>query len=78
MPSAFKHTLAGLPGDRRGSAAPLIAVMALVLVGAMGLAVDTARGYLIKSKLSSAIDAAALAGGRDIEAPGVEAKIRRY
>lgn len=78
MTKLFRETLQALRSDTHGAAAPLIGLMALVLVGAMGMSVDTARGYLIKSKLSSAIDAAALAGGRDIESAGIEDKIRRY
>jgi len=35
-----------------------------VFVGVAGLAVDAARGYLLKSRLSAAVDAAALAGGK--------------
>jgi hypothetical protein len=78
MRNDLRETVVRLLADRRASAAPLVGLMAFVLLGATGLAVDTARGYLIKSKLSSAIDAAALAGGRDIEGDGVEARIRRY
>jgi Flp pilus assembly protein TadG len=42
----------------------LIAAAAIPLVAFTGLAVDTARGYLIKTRLSYALDSAALAGGR--------------
>jgi Flp pilus assembly protein TadG len=43
-------------GDRRPDVIPLFA--------AIGLAIDAGRGYMLRSKLSYAIDAAGLAGGR--------------
>jgi Flp pilus assembly protein TadG len=50
--------------DKRGSLATFVAAAALPLVAFTGLAVDTARGYLVKTRLSYALDSAALAGGR--------------
>ena len=50
--------------DRRGSLASFLAAMIVPLVAFSGLAVDTARGYLMKSRLSYALDSAALAAGR--------------
>jgi Flp pilus assembly protein TadG len=58
------RVLAALGADRRGGAAVLLAVAAVPLVAAIGLSVDGARGWLVKARLSQAIDAAALAGGR--------------
>lgn len=43
----------------------MITALAVIPVfAALGLAIDGARGYMLKSKLSHAIDAAGLAGGR--------------
>ena len=53
-----------------GSAAPLLAFAMAALVGAAGLAFDGGRGYLMKARLSQAVDAAALAGGRSIRIGG--------
>lgn len=52
-----------LTSDRRGSVALIFALALLPLCMAVGLAVDTARAYAVKSKLSQALDAAALAVG---------------
>lgn len=50
--------------DRRGAVAMMFGLAILVLVGAIGVAVDSARGYTAKSKLQGAVDAAALAGAK--------------
>jgi Flp pilus assembly protein TadG len=47
-----------------GAIAIYFGLSAIVFVGVAGLAVDAARGYLVKARLSEAIDAAALAGGK--------------
>jgi Flp pilus assembly protein TadG len=53
--------------NERGSVAIYFGLSAIVFVGVAGLAVDAARGYLIKARLSEAIDAAALAGGKALQ-----------
>ncbi|MEX0922646.1 MAG: pilus assembly protein TadG-related protein [Rhodovibrionaceae bacterium] len=58
-----RHTQ-GFFGGNRGAVAVLVAALIIPLVGVTGLAVDTGRGYLLKARLSQALDAAALAGGR--------------
>jgi Flp pilus assembly protein TadG len=55
-----------------------IAVASVPMVGFLGLAVDTTRGYLVKAQLSTALDAAALAGGRVIFSPTRDADIQMY
>lgn len=50
--------------DERGALAAIMGLAIIPLFAAIGLAVDGGRGYLLKSKLSYAIDAAGLAGGR--------------
>ncbi len=59
-----RNVFSNLVRDRRGSLATFVAAAALPLVAFTGLAVDTARGYLVKTRLNYALDAAALAGGR--------------
>ncbi|MEQ8193523.1 MAG: VWA domain-containing protein [Rhodospirillales bacterium] len=44
--------------------AVFLAIAAVPLIGFIGISTDTARAWVVKSRLSSAIDAAALAGGR--------------
>lgn len=48
----------------KGFALLLFASMAIPLVGLIGLAIDTGVLYVIKSKLSAAVDAGSLAGAR--------------
>jgi len=50
--------------DRSGAVAILVAGGIVAFVAFLGLATDAARGYMVKEKLSEALDAAALAGGR--------------
>src|SRR5262245_41017929 len=47
-----------------GSMNVLYAVALIPMIGALGLATDTARGYLLKARLSQSIDQAVLAGGK--------------
>ncbi|WP_181905315.1 vWA domain-containing protein [Aestuariispira insulae] len=42
----------------------MVALSIIPLVTIVGISVDVARGYMVKSRLSAALDAAALAGGR--------------
>lgn len=53
-----------LVSDRRGGVAVFMGIALIPMLGLMGIATDTARSYIIKSRLSSAVDAAALAGGQ--------------
>jgi len=64
--------------DRRGAVAVAAAVLIVPLVAFVGLATDAARGFMTKGRLSQAVDAAALAGGRDLDSPDVNADIQRY
>ena len=50
--------------DKRGTIAVFLAFAIIPLIGFMGIGTDAARAYLVKSRLSSALDAAGLAGGR--------------
>ena len=66
---------------QEGSAAPLLAFAMVTLVAAAGLAFDGGRGYMMKAKLSQAVDAAALAGGRSVQIGGEsdhKAQILKY
>ena len=44
-----------------GTAAVAFGLMLPVIVGAVGMSLDLGRGYLVKSRLQHALDAAALA-----------------
>lgn len=57
---------------------PLVAGGIISLVASLGLATDAARGYMVKARLSQALDAAALAGGRAMFSPNRDADIAMY
>jgi Flp pilus assembly protein TadG len=54
---------------RRGNIALITGLLAVPLVGMAGIAVDGARAWLLRSRLHTALDAAALAGARNINLP---------
>ena len=64
--------------DLRGGLAPFFALSIIPMVGFIGLATDTARGYIVKSRLSYALDAAGLAGGRVMFSPTRDADIQMF
>lgn len=51
-------------GDQRGSVAIWVGLSLTVFIGCAGMAVDAARGYMVKARLSQALDASALAGAK--------------
>ncbi|WP_431267963.1 pilus assembly protein TadG-related protein [Dankookia sp. P2] len=57
---------------RRGNIAMLVALLAVPLVGMVGIATDGARAWLLRSRLHTALDAAALAGARNIALPAAQ------
>lgn len=76
--TAAARLLCSLTRDQRGGTAVFVAAAIVPLVGFMGLAVDTTRGYVVKSRLGSALDAAALAGGRVYASNRRDDDIRMY
>jgi len=64
--------------DDRGTLAAIVGLAIIPLFAAIGLAVDGARGYMLKSKLSYAIDAAGLAGGRAFDTDSREEDIMMF
>lgn len=64
--------------DERGATAIFMAAGVAAFVGIAGLGVDAARGYLVQSRLSSALDAAGLAGARIMFSPSRDAEIQKY
>ncbi len=63
---------------RRGGIQVLLGLAIIPLVAMIGLAVDTSRGYLVKARLSQAVDAAALAGGRAFREDYRDEDVNRY
>lgn len=68
----------GLSREQRGAIIVFVAVSIIPLIGFIGIGTDTARSYLTKSRLSSALDAAALAGGRNFFSPSRDDDIRMF
>ena len=58
---------------RRGSVAIITALIAIPLIAMMGLAIDLARIWLVKSRLQMSLDAAVLVAARDIGTGGTSA-----
>ena len=74
----LRGQIGAFAGNRRGAVAAFIAAAIIPLVGALGLATDTARGYMVRAKLGEALDAAALAGGKNIFSANRDADINMY
>ncbi|MAN79195.1 MAG: hypothetical protein CMM77_06650 [Rhodospirillaceae bacterium] len=70
--------LTRLGACRRGGVAVFLALAIIPIVGFVGIGTDVARAYLVKSRLSSALDAAALAGGRSFFLPTRDADIDMF
>jgi Flp pilus assembly protein TadG len=62
--AAFRSFFGPVLGDRSGVAAVFLAVALVPLIGAVGLAIDSSRGYLLKTRMGKALDTAGLAAGR--------------
>lgn len=64
--------------DQRGALMAIVGLAIIPLFAAIGLAIDTSRAYLVKSRLWSAVDAAALAGGKAYASDTRDADIQMY
>ena len=76
--SFFNRRLRSFSKDERGAFAIFMGFALIPLIGFMGISTDAARAYLVKSRLSSAIDAAGLAGGKVYFEPHRNDDIRMY
>lgn len=74
----LKSSTTRLIQDRAGGVAIIMGLMLIPLVGAVGLAVDSARAYSVKMRLQEAIDAAALVGGRNYTDTDRDQQIENY
>ena len=64
--------------DRSGNVAILAAFAVVPVLGAVGVATDSARGYLVNNRLQEAIDIAALAAARDTDEATRQATMEQY
>jgi Flp pilus assembly protein TadG len=60
----FRRIIADFSRDRDGSVAILFGLSCVVLLGLVGLAIDTSRYYNYSARMQQALDAAALAGAK--------------
>ena len=61
-----------------GASLPLLGALLIPLLGFVGLATDAARGYVVKTRLHDALDAAGLAGAHEILSSNFEDQIKAY
>lgn len=76
--AAGRSLLASVLRDRRGVAAVFLAVSLVPVIGGVGLAIDSALGYLVKTRMSKSLDAAGLAAGRIALDDNAETVARNY
>ncbi len=70
--------LRSVQSDQRGNMLILFGLLLVPLIGLVGLTVDTARAYAVKRQLQVALDAAALAGGRNYSLSNRDQIIQNY
>jgi len=78
LSSAVRAFVAPVLADRRGVAAVFLAVALVPMVGAVGLAIDSSLGYLLRARMSKSLDAAGLAAGRKALDDDAEQIARAY
>ena len=74
----WRASLQTLARDQRGTVMAIVGLAIIPLFAAIGLAIDGSRGYLAQSRLWSAVDAAALAGGRVYTSATRDDDVRMY
>jgi Flp pilus assembly protein TadG len=82
MAARYVHRIRSFLGhvlcDRRGAAAMLFALAIVPVFASVGLAVDSSLGYLLRSRMSKALDTAGLAAGRLALNTNAEEVARQY
>ena len=76
--SAILLCLGAVVGDRRGATAVFLAVSLVPLIGAVGLAVNSSIGYLLRTRMGKSLDTAGLAAGRIALDANAEAVAEQY
>jgi Flp pilus assembly protein TadG len=76
--AAVGRTLRDFAADRRGAVAMILGLAIIPLFAIIGLSIDTCRAYMTKSRLSAAVDAAALAGGRVFTSDNRDQDVQMY
>lgn len=71
---ALGRLLGAVVRDRSGVTAVFLAISLVPMIGAVGLAVDSSIGYLVRSRMGKSLDAAGLAAGRIALDAGADAE----
>jgi Flp pilus assembly protein TadG len=74
----LRNKLGRFSRNEKGAAIVLFALATIPMVAFIGMGTDTARAYLVKSRMSSALDAAGLAGGRRFFSASRDAEIEMF
>ncbi len=74
----FGMAVRSFAGSRQGAVAPIVGLGALVLVGATGVAIDTARLQLVQTRLANSLDAAGLAAGATVNTTVMNTEVSKY
>lgn len=64
--------------DTRASVLPIVAFSFLAMTTAVGASIDLGRAQLVQSKLSSALDAAGLAGASTVNTADLEVEVNKF
>jgi len=74
----MRRFMARLLSGERGNVGLMFGLMLFPMIGIVGLSVDTARAYAVQEQLQTALDAAALAGGRNYSLANRDQIIQDY
>jgi len=75
---AARRRFGALLRDRRGALSAIVAASLIPMIGMIGLATDSARGFMIRHKLNEALDAAALAAAQKVAVEDIEAEFHMF
>jgi Flp pilus assembly protein TadG len=64
-----RHGMRTTLADQRGAVLIIFALLLLVLIGFTALAMEAGRWYMVRAELSKSVDAAAIAGAKNISNP---------
>jgi len=74
----LKKFFAKLSHDVAGITGMMLAMSLVPTIGVIGIATDVSRAYIVKTRLATALDAAALAGGKNFFDDDREVQIQKY
>lgn len=74
----LKRFILNLCRDVRGMSGVMVTMSIIPTVAVIGIATDVSRTYIVKTRLAAALDAAALAGGKNFFDSDREAQIKKY